>query len=119
MKRDKIAKRRIASAICSVCTAFLTAVNAFAAGNIANSNVAVGVNNLLNDITTWLLVIAPSVGALVIVYFCIRRSGADEMDQKKWNNRITTAAISTIAAVLAVSLLNLVLGYFTTPTTTV
>lgn len=113
MKKRLYLKRAAAALMCCI-TMCITAVNAFAAGDIANSAVGIGFQNLINDATNWLLVIAPIVGGICIVFFCIRRSSADEMDQKKWNNRIITAAVSTIGAVLGVALLNLVLGYFTT-----
>ena len=113
MKKSLRLKRITAALMCCITTC-LTAINAFAAGNIAGSAVGVGVTNLINDVTNWLLVIAPVVGGVCIVFFCIRRSAADEMDQKKWNNRIVTAAVSTIGAVLGVALMNLILGYFTT-----
>ena len=47
-----------------------------------------------------------------IIYFCIRRGMADEMDQKKWNNRIVVAVVSCIGAVLGSATLNLILGYY-------
>ena len=43
---------------------------------------------------------------------CIRRGMADEMDQKKWNNRIVVAVVSCIGAVLGSATLNLILGYY-------
>ena len=49
---------------------------------------------------------------LLIIYFCIRRGMADEMDQKKWNNRIVVAVVSCIGAVLGSATLNLILGYY-------
>ena len=53
-----------------------------------------------------------SVAGLLIIYFCIRRGMADEMDQKKWNNRIVVAVVSCIGAVLGSATLNLILGYY-------
>lgn len=86
-------------------------VSAFASG-IGGSTAITGTQNLVNDLTSALLVIAPVVGGACIIYFCIRRGAADEMDQKKWNNRIVTAIVSTIGAVLAASLLNVIVGYY-------
>ena len=37
---------------------------------------------------------------------------ADEMDQKKWNNRIVVAVVSCIGAVLGSATLTLILGYY-------
>ena len=89
-------------------------VTAFAedGGGLGGSVVATGLKNLLNDASTILLGLAAVVGTVCIVYFCIRRSAADEMDRKKWDNRIITAVVSTIGAVVATSLLTVITGYF-------
>ena len=65
----------------------LNTQTAYASG-ISESKLAKGTEKLIGDATTWLMVLAPVVAGLLIIYFCIRRSAADEMDQKKWNNRI-------------------------------
>ena len=58
------------------------------------------------------LVLAPVVAGLLIIYFCIRRSAADEMDQKKWNSRIVTAIVSCIGAVIGSATLGIIVGYY-------
>ena len=95
-------------------TAFLMLQNstvAYAAG-IGDSQIAKGTEKLIQDATTWLMVLAPVVAGLLIIYFCIRRSAADEMDQKKWNNRIVVAIVSCIGAVLGSATLNIIIGYY-------
>ena len=76
----------------------LNTQTAYASG-ISESKLAKGTEKLIGDATTWLMVLAPVVAGLLIIYFCIRRSAADEMDQKKWNNRIVVAIVSCIGAV--------------------
>ena len=96
-------------------TAFLMLQNstfAYAAGGIGNSQIAKGTEKLIQDATTQLMVLAPVVAGLLIIYFCIRRSAADEMDQKKWNNRIVVAIVSCIGAVLGSATLNIIIGYY-------
>lgn len=97
-------------------TAFLMLQNntvAYAAGaGIGGSQIAKGTEKLIQDATTWLMVLAPVVAGLLIIYFCIRRSAADEMDQKKWNNRIVVAIVSCIGAVLGSATLNIIIGYY-------
>jgi ABC-type molybdate transport system permease subunit len=61
-----------------------TAMPAYASG-VGDSQIVKGTEKLIGDVTTWLMVLAPIVAGLLIIYFCIRRSAADEMDQKKWN----------------------------------
>ena len=86
---------------------------AYAAGTkIGNSKLAQGTQKLIADATTWLMVLAPVVAGLLIIYFCIRRSAADEMDQKKWNNRIVAAIVSCIGAVLGSATLGVIVGYY-------
>lgn len=82
------------------------------ASGIGQSKLATGTEKLIGDATTWLMVLAPIVAGLLIIYFCIRRSAADEMDQKKWNNRIVAAVVSCIGAVLGSATLNIVIGYY-------
>ena len=82
------------------------------AAGIGGSQLAKGTEKLIADATTWLMVLAPVVAGLLIIYFCIRRSAADEMDQKKWNNRIVVAIVSCIGAVLGSATLNIIIGYY-------
>ena len=90
---------------------FLMPTTAHAAG-INDSKLAEGTKNLINDATTWMLVLAPIAAGLCIIYFCIRRAASDEMDVKKWNNRIVAAIVSCIGAVVASATLNVLTGYF-------
>jgi ABC-type molybdate transport system permease subunit len=85
--------KMLMAAICVAYIAVMTATPVFAA-------------------PTWLMVLAPVVAGLLIIYFCIRRSAADEMDQKKWNNRIVVAIVSCVGAVLGSATLNLIIGYY-------
>lgn len=82
------------------------------ASSISQSRLALGTERLIKDATSWLMILAPILAGLLIIYFCIRRSAADEMDQKKWNNRIVVAIISCIGAVLGSATLNIIIGYY-------
>lgn len=95
----------------AVMTALSLSMPVFAE-DIGSSKLAKGTEKLIQDATTWLMILAPIVAILLIIYFCIRRSAADEMDQKKWNNRITVAIVSCIGAVLTSATLNLIIGYY-------
>jgi len=88
-----------------------TSMPAYASG-IGGSKIVKGTEKLIGDVTTWLMVLAPIVAGLLIIYFCIRRSAADEMDQKKWNTRIIAAIVSCIGAILGSATLNLIIGYY-------
>lgn len=84
----------------------------YANDGVQNSKLVKGTEKLINDVTTWLMIFAPVVAGVLIIYFFIRRSAADDMDQKKWNNRIVVAIVSCIGAVIASATLNLIIGYY-------
>ncbi len=83
-----------------------------APGGFASSNIATGTQNLLNDVLSWLFLIIPVIGAVIVAYLCIRRASADEQDKKQYTNRIVTAIISTVIGLIANSVISLVVGYF-------
>lgn len=97
---------------CATWWLLLSAPAAFASGDIKGSKLVTGTEKLIGDVTTWLMILAPIVSGLLIIYFCIRRSAADEMDTKKWNNRIIVAVVSCIGAVLGSATLNILIGYY-------
>ena len=98
-------------AIAALTMFFLKAYTVYASG-ISQSKLATGTQKLIGDATSWLMILAPVVAGLLIIYFCIRRSAADEMDQKKWNNRIVVAIVSCIGAVIGSATLNIIIGYY-------
>ena len=53
----------------------LNTQTAYASG-ISESKLAKGTEKLIGDATTWLMVLAPVVAGLLIIYFCIRRRAA-------------------------------------------
>ncbi len=97
----------------SFCTTFfMFQVTNIYATSIDNSTLVTGTEELITDVTTRLLIFAPLVTVVLLIYFFIRRSGADEMDQKKWNGRIITAVISCLGAVLTSATLQILLAYY-------
>ena len=82
------------------------------AADVGSSLLATGTKNLVSDLTTWLMILAPTVTVLFVVYYLIRKSASDEMDAKRWNSRITVALVSCIGAVLASVIVNLLIGYY-------
>jgi ABC-type molybdate transport system permease subunit len=111
-KHFKSINKKAVTALTTVSVMIVTSLPVLAADTVNDSQIVKGTEKLIGDLTTWLMIFAPVVGGLLIIYFFIRRSAADEMDQKKWNNRITTAIISVIGAVLASATLNLIIGYY-------
>lgn len=105
-------KRRFASLMLSAFFMLFSIIPAYAAGGITSSPIVTGTEKLIGDVTTWLMVLAPVVAGLLIIYFCIRRSAADEMEVKQWNNRVIVAVVSCIGAILGSATLNLIIGYY-------
>ena len=68
--------------------------------------------NLIKDVTNWLLILAPVLTACLIGYYLLRKSASDEMDTKRWDNRIKIAIISCIGVVIASGLINIIIGYY-------
>jgi len=106
--------KKLSAAMFSAFLMLTTAMPAYASspGGVGGSPIVTGTERLIGDVTTWLMVLAPIVAGLLIIYFCIRRSAADEMDQKKWNTRIIAAIVSCIGAILGSATLNLIIGYY-------
>ena len=82
------------------------------AGAIGGSKLATGTEALIKDTTTWLLVVAPLVTVIAVIYYFIRKTVSDEMDHRKWDSRITTAIICCIGVVAASLIINLVISYY-------
>lgn len=97
---------------------FAATSNNALAGGFGSSIFATGTKSLFVDVGTYLLIIAPISGGLLGVYFFIRRQAADEMDQKKWNDRIKTTIISTLGAVLVSTAIVLIASYYGKPVST-
>lgn len=79
---------------------------------IAASDIGVGINNILNDLGSYLIGICLSAGTVMIIYYLCRRSGADPQDGKMWESRIKVAGVCAIAGALVGGVLKLVSSYF-------
>lgn len=107
MKNNTFFRRVILAA----CLTILLATPVGATG-LQGSTIYTGFINLLNDLTTALMIICPIAGTVAALYFMIRRSMADEQDGKMWTKRITTAIICGVAGMLVSGLISLLTGYF-------
>lgn len=79
---------------------------------VAQSQLAIGTQNLIQDVSNWLLILVPIVGGLCITAFAIARANADEQDKKMWTGRMKTAIISTVIGVCASGIISLVMSYY-------
>ncbi len=79
---------------------------------IQDSKIVTGTESLISDLTSWLLILAPVLTAMLVGYFFLRKSASDEMDAKRWDNRIKVALISCVGVVVASGLINVIVGYY-------
>ena len=59
---------------------------------------------MISDLTTWLMIIAPVVTVLLVIYYLIRKLASDEMESKKWNSRIVVSLESEEKQMMNLSL---------------
>ena len=80
--RLKQTVRAVGVGIATLTASFFMSAPAYAAG-VQDSQIVKGTEQLIGDVTTWLMVLAPVVAGLLIIYFCIRRgmAGSEKVEQ--------------------------------------
>lgn len=112
MKKN-IDHKTAANLLVTIFTPALLSTNALASGgNIANSPIGQGLKNLLNDLSTYIMVLSPIVAGAAAGYFVMRRSMADEQDGKLWEKRIKTAVVCGVVGALVGGIIKLISSYF-------
>ena len=91
---------------------FATEGNTGTVNGIQNTTLVKGTEKLIQDLTNWLLVIAPTITILLVGYYFMRKSASDEMDGKRWDNRIKVAIISCIGVMVASGIINVLSTYY-------
>ena len=91
---------------------FLLVPDMVFAETIQESKAFTGTIKMLNDGSTALMIASPLIGTVLIAYYLIRRSGADEMDQKPWNKRVFVALVSVVGVELVSVIVNVVTYYY-------
>jgi len=105
--------KRFISMIMAMATSAMLAITANAeGGDLASSKAVTGTRALLDDLSNVLLVVAPIAGTACVIYFAVRHGAADEMDQKKWKQRIVVAVVSIVVAVVASALIKVLVSYY-------
>ncbi|MEG1752503.1 MAG: hypothetical protein RR234_01180, partial [Christensenella sp.] len=79
---------------------------------ISESNIGQGVTNLINDLTTWGMILCPSIGGLAAVLFVVKRGMADEQEGKMWNKRIILAIACGVGGLLVGGIIKIISSYF-------
>lgn len=104
--------RRFFKSIIPFVLAIMSMVVPASADSLSSSTVGTGIKNMLNDASSFGIVICPIVGGAAAVYFLIRRSMADEQDGKMWMRRIWIAIICGVAGCLVSGIISLISSYF-------
>ena len=103
--------KKIVKILGVVLTIILISTN-YCFASIADTKLVTGTQNLINDLTNWLLIIAPTVTILLVGYYLLRKSASDEMDAKRWDTRIKVAIICCIGVVVMSGLINVLTSYY-------
>lgn len=90
----------------------MTISSVSADNDIADSTIGVGIEALVGDVSTFLVVLCPTVAAGCVTYFMIRKGMADEQDSKRWQSRAVTAGVCGVAGMLASAFISILSGYF-------
>ena len=105
--------KRFISMIMAMATSAMLAITANAeGGDLASSKAVTGTKARLDDLSNVLLAVAPIAGTACGIYFAVRHGAADEMDQKKWKQRIVVAVVSIVVAVVASALIKVLVSYY-------
>lgn len=81
-------------------------------GTLASSSLVTGLNRLINDASSVLMAAAIPVATIAAAFFLIRRSIADQQDQKQWTDRAKAAIICGIGALVVGGLIKVLASYF-------
>ena len=81
-------------------------------GDIQNSKIAQGFMKLIKDISGFLMWIIPIAGVVGILICIFKIITGDEQDGERYKKRIVKILVCVIAAVSAVTIINLIMGYF-------
>lgn len=104
--------KKVVMKLSIMCFSMLIGIHEALADGLESSVIVTGTQQLINSAMNVILVIAPIAGGLIIGYLCIRRGMSDEQEHKMWNKRISIAVVSTIGAVLASVIINVILSYY-------
>jgi len=96
--------------VTNVCHAAVDEVSG--GGSIQNSKIGTGIMKMVKDLTGTLQWIIPTAGVMVILFYIFKIMTGDEQDQMRYKKTIVKVLICVVVSILAVTIVNLVAGYF-------
>ena len=111
IKEFKNKRKQIVVSIAIICF-FMSLSNLSYASSIQDSVFFTGFMKMLEDAGKALAIASPISGGVMVGYCHARRGAADEMDHKKWSNRINMAIGGGIGGALGGVIMNVIGSYF-------
>lgn len=93
-------------------SSFATVEEVTGGGSIQNSKIGTGIMKMVKDLTGTLQWLIPTAGVMVILFYVFKIMTGDEQDQQRYKKTIIKVLICIIVSILAVTIVNLVAGYF-------
>ncbi len=98
--------------VCLLMSAALLITGAGATGNFASSDLALGTQRLLHDLTSFLTILCPVVGGLAAIICIARKAMSDEQDGKMWTKRMVVAIICGAGGALVSGIISTIASYY-------
>ncbi len=105
-------KNKLRQASVAMAIMVMTISSASADNDIADSTIGVGLKAMIEDASTFLVVLCPLVGAAAFAWFMMRRGAADEQDGIRWQKRAVMAVVCGVGGMLGAAFIAIVSGYF-------
>lgn len=112
LNKIKTVYKRLRICLVNFFLSLMMITNTVYADSIKESIFYTGTMKMLKDLGTALAIISPILAGVMVGYCFLRKSAADDMDQKKWSNRINIAIFSGIGGALGGVIISLIGGYF-------
>jgi hypothetical protein len=110
IKEMEIKLNKLKLSVTTILFVFLSRKCVFAA--IGDFKLFSGTQNLVNDLTTWALIIIPVISVLLFIYYSARKAMADQNEQTMWTKRRNVAVVCCLGAELADGLIAWILSYY-------
>ena len=81
-------------------------------GAIASSKIAIGLMNMVKDLTGTMQWLLPTFGVAFILFYVFKIMTGDEQDQQRYKKAIIKVLVCVVVGLVAVTIINLIANYF-------